>query len=828
MTADFATVLQDGLADRYRLERELGRGGMATVYLAQDLRHKRPVALKVLHPELARTLGPERFQREIETVARLQHPHILSVHDSGETAGQLWFTMPFVEGESLRDRLRRERQLPLDDALRITREVADALGYAHSQGVVHRDIKPENILLSRGHALVADFGVARSLQTGDGGHLTETGMSVGTPAYMSPEQSMADPVLDGRSDLYSLGCVLYEMLAGEAPYTGTSAQAIMAKRLREPVPHVRTVRETVPLSVDQTLERVLAKTPADRFATAEAFVQALTVGSGQVETSVHSSDDLGGGATTASTSTALPSSSGSTRRVRISAVVLALAVAVVAMGVLLWQRHRHMETSTTREHATPDDAGPALGASQLSAPGQPSVAVLPFTNLSSERENEYFSDGMTEELITALGKVEGLRVAARASSFAFKGKPLDVGQVSRALNVGAVLDGSVRRSGRRLRVTAELVNARDGSRLWADSYDRELRDVFRVQDELARAIVGALRVPLRLAARSDTTIVRAATKDPEAHDLYLQGRFLWNQRTYESLQRAADFFERAATRDPAYAQAYAGLADTYIVLPQYGAIRPRDALAKARRAVERALILDSTSAEAHASLGTVRLYEYDWRGAETEFRRALALNPSYATAHQWYGLYLSWVGRPDEALTEVERARALDPLSRIISSVLGSRLALSGRYDDAIRQLRSTLRLDPNFVPAQAWLCTVYLMKGDARSAITACERVATLTNRRFGLGGLVSAYAAAGDHARAMVVLRELEARASREYVSPWQFAEAYLGLGDRDRTFAWLDSAYAAHDPFLLTTIVSPLWDPVRSDPRFARLRARLGLPP
>ena len=273
--ADLRESLEEALAGRYQLQRELGRGGMATVFLAHELKHDRMVALKVLHPELAATLGPERFQREIRTTARLQHPHILPVLDSGEAAGQLWYTMPFVEGESLRDRLRHERQLSVEDALQIAGEVSDALGYAHGQGIVHRDIKPENILLSRGHAVVADFGVARALQAAGREQLTETGVSVGTPAYMSPEQSLADPALDGRSDLYSLGCVLYEMLAGEAPYTGTSAQAILAKRLREPIPHVRTVRETVPVKVDQVLERVLAKTPADRFPTAEAFARAL-------------------------------------------------------------------------------------------------------------------------------------------------------------------------------------------------------------------------------------------------------------------------------------------------------------------------------------------------------------------------------------------------------------------------------------------------------------------------------------------------------------------------------------------------------------------------
>jgi TolB-like protein/Flp pilus assembly protein TadD len=459
---------------------------------------------------------------------------------------------------------------------------------------------------------------------------------------------------------------------------------------------------------------------------------------------------------------------------------------------------------------------------------QPSVAVLPFANLSTERENEYFSDGMTEELITALGKVEGLRVAARASSFAFKGKPLDVAEVGRTLNVAAVLDGSVRRSGKRVRVTAELVDAQDGGRVWADSYDRELRDVFQMQDELAHAIVGALRVPLKVAARPNTDLVRTATSDPEAHDLYLQGRFLWNQRTYEALGSAAKYFEAAAARDPAYAEAFAGLADTYVLLPQYGRVRPRDAFAKARAAAERALVLDSTLAEAHTSLALVRMDKYDWPGAGAAFRRALALNPNYATAHQWYSSYLGALGRQDEAVAEVERAHALDPLSRIISANVASQLAGSRRYDDAIRQLRSTLELDPNFFGAVAWLCAVYVMKGEPSAAITACEHAATLSNRKFGLGFLASAYAASGDHRRATEVLHELEANARREYVSPWQLAVANLGLGDRDRTFAWLDSAYAERDPFLLSGISGPLWDPVRSDQRFARLRARLGLPP
>ncbi len=786
---DLRARIQEGLAGLYRLERELGRGGMATVYLAHDLKHDRQVALKVLHPELAATLGPERFQREIRTTARLQHPHILTVHDSGEAAGQLWYTMPFVEGESLRDRLRRERQLPIADALQLAREVADALGYAHEHGIVHRDIKPENILLSRGHAMVADFGVARAVQVAGGNQLTETGLSVGTPTYMSPEQSLADRNLDGRSDLYSLGCVLYEMLAGEAPYTGTSAQAIVAKRLQEPIPHVRTVRESVSPGVERALERALSRAPADRFATAEAFALALASG------------DVGP-----------PTGERRWKRAVIPAVVL--IVALVVVGLLAWPR------AHTAEHA----ASPPVRSA--SAPVQPSLAVLPFDNLSGQRENEYFSDGMTEELINALGKVPGLRVAARASSFAFKGKPLDVRDVSRKLNVGSVLDGSVRRSGNRLRVTAELVDAGDGSRVWADSYDRELRDVFHVQDDLARAIVEALRVPLKVGAGPAAPLVRNATADPRAHDLYLQGRFLWNQRTAGSLKRAAHYFQMAVERDSSYAEAYAGLADTYALLPDYGSTAPREEYSKATRAAERALALDSTLAEAHASLGLVRTFQYDWKDAQVEFERAIRFNANYAPAHQWYSGYLSTVGRQDEALAEMQRAHALDPLSLIISSTLGGQLAFSGKYDDAVRQLQSVLELDPDYFGAIGWLCPVYVMKKDFRAAIPMCERSVALSDSTYGQGFLASALAGTGDSARATATMRELKALARREYVSPIQIAVGYQGLGNSDSAFKWLDSAYSARDPYLLEGIMGPLWDPIRPDPRFNRLLTRLGL--
>ncbi|HJR49784.1 MAG TPA: protein kinase, partial [Gemmatimonadales bacterium] len=472
--------LKAALADRYTLDRELGRGGMATVWLAHDLKHDRPVALKVMRPELGASLGPARFLREIRLCARLQHPHILAVLDSGTVelgdggTELLWFTMPFVEGESLRSRIAREGQLPLAEALRIAREVADGLHYAHQHGVIHRDIKPENILLSGSHALIADFGIARALASDEGrdGRLTETGITLGTPHYMSPEQAAGERTLDARSDIYSLGCVLYEMLAGEPPFTGPNQQAILAKRLTGPAPHLGTVRE-IPPAVDRAVARSLARTPGDRFATAAHFAAELE---------------------------AAPQSNVDPRWTRRRLVLVAVLAAGLITALL---------------------AGRLVIGREKSGAPPPSAAVLPFVDMSPGKDQGYFSDGLTEELITSLSQVEGLRVAARTSSFQFKGGSADVREVGRRLDVGAVLEGSVRKSGNRMRIAAQLVSAADGYQLWSQAYDRELTDVFAVQEEIARAIVDALRVKLGVA--DGAALSAAPTKDLEAYDLYLKG-----------------------------------------------------------------------------------------------------------------------------------------------------------------------------------------------------------------------------------------------------------------------------------------------------------------
>jgi len=519
--ADLLARLSAALAGRYTIERELGRGGMAHVFLAHDLRHDRSVALKVLRPELAAALGPERFLREIALAAPLAHPHILALLDSGDADGLLYYVMPHVEGESLRARLDRESQLPLDDTLRIGQEVAGALDYAHRHQVVHRDIKPENILFQDGLAVVADFGIARALIGAGTRPLTQSGLTVGTPSYMSPEQAAGDAQVDGRSDVYSLGCVLYEMLAGEPPYTGATAQAIIAKRFSEPVPHIRTLRD-VPEPVERAITRALARVPADRFATAADFAAALV-------------------------------------------------------------------------------SAPAMPPARTAPPQ--SIAVLPFTNLSPDPENEYFSDGMTEEVINALAQLGDLHVAARTSSFAFKGKRGDLRTIGDRLGVRTLLEGSVRRAGDRLRVTAQLTNAADGYQLWSERYDRGMDDIFAVQDEIARAIVARLRVTL---ARPEAPLVRPGTDDLEAYDLYLKGRYFWARRG-EGLQKAIDCFERAIAADPGFAAPYAGLADTYCILGVYGYMPSTTVQERTRDAAERALALDDRLAEAHYSVGF-----YEW------------------------------------------------------------------------------------------------------------------------------------------------------------------------------------------------------------------------
>jgi len=605
--------LEKALSGKYNIGHELGRGGMATVYLAHDIKHDREVALKVLHPELSSSLGPDRFLREIKVAARLNHPHILPLHDSGESDGFLYYVMPYVEGESLRTRLNRAGKLPLDEALYLARGIAGALDYAHRQRVVHRDIKPENIMLHEGEAMVMDFGIAKAVSVASGDTLTQMGMMVGTPAYVSPEQAAGEAEIDGRSDQYSLACMLFEILTGRKAFEGSSTQAVLSKRFTDPVPSLKKIDPTVPDEIDEAVTRALSKEPRERFNTSGEFAKAL-----------------------------------------------------------VW----------------PKVSTPADMAAMKPTTAPKSIAVLPFADMSPERENGYFTDGMAEEIINALTTIKALRVASRTSSFAFKGTTEDIRQVGKKLDVATVLEGSVRKAGMKLRINAQLVNVADGYQLWSQRYDRDMEDVFAIQDEIAQNIVKALRVIL--SEDEKRAIEKVPTANVEAYECYLRGRQFFHQFQKSALEFARQMFTRAIEIDPTYALAYAGLADSCSLL--YTNFDASDAnLRNAETASRRALELGPELAEAHVARGHAVSLSGNQAEAEAEFETALRLNPQLFDAAYMFGRALLAQGQLERAAKMFERAAELRPEDYVVPSLLGGAYAGLGSTADAQRAYRRQL-----------------------------------------------------------------------------------------------------------------------------------------
>jgi serine/threonine-protein kinase len=758
---------------------------MATVYLAHDLKHGRQVALKVLRPELAAALGPERFLREIQLTARLQHPHILPLFDSGETAEQLWYVMPYVEGESLRQRLTREKPLAVEDALRIARDVGSALDYAHDHGIVHRDVKPENILLERGEAIVADFGIAHAVSAAGGGRLTETGLVLGTPAYMSPEQAMGDEV-DARSDVYSLGCVLYEMLTGEPPYTGQTPQAIIAKRFGEPVPHVRTLRDNVPVAIEAAVTKAMAKLALDRFVTARAFVDAFTVPSQPTVASA-------------------PSRGWRAPRTRAAAIGLLLLITLASVwaGRQAWFTR---PAGTTRIQ---------------------SLAVLPLDNLSGDAQQDYFADGMTDALIGDLSSVSTLRVISRRSVMQYKSVHKPLAEIAKALRVDAIVEGTVVRAGDQVRITAQLLDASTDRHLWAGSYQRNLGDVLALQNGVARLI--ADEVARRLAPRAKSHFQADRAVDPKAHEDYLMGRYFWNARTDEGFGKAIGYFQRAVERDSTYARAYAAIAAYYNALPFYVRIAPAEAFPKAKAAALRALAIDDSLPEAHGALAFVlAYYEWDWTAAEREFQRALALNPSDAAVHHSYSRYLASTGRGEEAMTELRRAQELDPLSLALKANEGMVLYFGGRYDEAIARLRTTLELDSTHAVAHWGLGMALEQKlMYAEAAVEIRKAMEAGGTDPLFIASLGHVYAMQGKRQEVRRLLDQLDEESKRSYVSPYHAAVLHAGLGEKDKAFEDLDRAARERSTMLVYLKADPRLELLRSDPRFEELLRRVHFP-
>jgi eukaryotic-like serine/threonine-protein kinase len=753
----------------YAIVAPLGAGGMGEVYRARDTRLEREVAIKVLPEPFAH--DPHRlarFEREAKAVAALSHPNILGIHDYGTDGAVTYAVMELLEGETLRRRLSRG-PLPWWEAVVVAAAVAEGLAAAHTKGIVHRDLKPENLFLTTdGRVKILDFGLARITPVPNSSAETvsyipaetDPGTVLGTVGYMSPEQVRAQEV-DARSDLFSLGCVLYEMVSGRRAFARETAAETQTAILREEPPDLPACGVSAPSGLEQLIRHCLEKSTERRCQTARALASALhNVASG----------------TDSSTASLAPRGTAPGRRLR-----------------------------------------KAID----------SLAILPLVNASQDPNLEYLSDGITESIIHILSRLPRLRVMARSTVFRYKGREVDAQAVGRSLNVRAVFTGRMRTRGECLIIQAELVDVADGALLWNEQLSRALSEIFAIEEAIAREIVDTLR--LRLSGEQKKRLRKRPTENTQTYQLYLKGRYHWNKRNLDGIRKAIVHFEQAIDQDPTYAQAYAGLADCYALLPNYASEAPKESFPRALAAGQRALELDDTLAEAHASVGMAKyFFNWGWADAEREFLRAIDLNPSYATAHHWYAYLLMLLGRFEQALSELARAQELDPLSLIINATSGYILYFARRHDEAIERCERALAMEENFSPAQYMLALACEQKGLHDQAIAAFQKSLRLAGESAGCdaAALAHAYALAGRTAEARTILNELLERSKQRYVPAFYMALISVGLGDLETALQWLEKAYQDRDFYLIYLKVDPRLDPLRGDVRFTDLLRRVGL--
>ena len=798
-----STLTMDSVGP-FKLVKKLGSGGMGEVYLARDSRLGRNVALKLLDRNLIGDSGSRRrFLREARLASSLDHPNICTIHEIGESSGHLFIAMQHIEGETLKEVI-GSQPLALDSLLSISLQVSNALAAAHAQGIIHRDMKSSNIIVaSGGQAKVLDFGLAKPLEKEDDeSELTHAGAVLGTPSYMSPEQARGERA-DHRSDIFSFGVVMYEMATGRTPFKFKSRAETMNAVINQPHTPVAELNKEVPSELCAVIDKALAKQADDRYQSIGDMKNELRRVSQIVGVEKYNSSDplMVPCVPPPSSGRRAPKRGSITRLWQVAA--LWLLVLMAAIIYLVFVRHT----------------------SSLSAGEIKSLAVLPLENLSGDPSQEYFADGMTDALIGNLAKIKGLQIISRTSAMYYKGTKKDLKQIAGELKVDAVVEGTVQRSGDHVLIRAQLIRAATDRQLWSESYERDLRDVLALQSEIAQAVVREIQ--MKITPDEQARLANNVEVSRKGFDDYLQGSYLLGRR--EQLPKAIEYFQSTVKEEPTYAPAYAGLAACYNTLQSIviGALPPPEARRQAEEAAVKAIQLDSTLAEAHAALGYVYHYNWNWDAAEQELKLAIDLNPNSAEAHRIYSSHLSAKGRAEEAIAEANRAQELDPVSLYMSVMRGFVLTNLRRSDEAIEQLRRVIELDPNNYMAHWFLGTAYADNGRFDDAIATAERAVVLSSRAPGaLGVLGMCYGRDGRKAEALKILNELLELNRHRYVTPVALAYVYIGLGEKDQAFAWLEKAYQERSNFLSYLKVAPSADPLRSDPRLEHLLRRMGL--